>query len=233
MYQYTGTTPGEAYHKGTFSGRLERVSAPKGTGNGGETNATFTADTEGSSAAVEYRIIPQEQTVCVRGIATFTAEKKFDEATGWMPQDSYWTVLGNTSTNTASSTNILMNTSGVYDIVAKNSTNCVLSDTARLTVVEVDIVVDLEDQDVNGVRSGLNQDSLNFRLNGSTIPASSLTLEPTTVTVDGEQITTKLKVSYVPSCDELNLSGSNTVTVDIDDMVDNHMDQITTSFQLP
>lgn len=54
-----------------------------------------------------------------------------------------------------------------------------------------------------------------------------------TATVDGEQITTKLKVTYVPSCSELNLPGSNTVKVDIDDMVSNHMDQVVKMFQLP
>jgi hypothetical protein len=100
-------------------------------------------------------------------------------------------------------------------------------------IVKVDIVVDLEDQEVNGVRSGLKEDSLKFELNGTTIPYSSLTLQPTMETVDGDQITTKLKVTYTPLCSELNLPGSNTVKVDIDDRVDNHMDQITISFKLP
>lgn len=97
----------------------------------------------------------------------------------------------------------------------------------------MEIVVDLEDQEVNGVRSGLKQDALKFDLNGYVIPTSNLTLQPTTTMIDGEEITTKLKVIYVPSCNELNLPGSNTVKVDIDDMVDNHMDQVVKTFQLP
>jgi hypothetical protein len=105
--------------------------------------------------------------------------------------------------------------------------------TSSITVLKVDIVVDLEDQEVNGVRSGLKQDTLRFDLNGNMIPASNLTLQPTTVTVDGEQITTNLKVTYLPSCSELNLPGSNTVKVDIDDMVNNHMDQVVNTFLLP
>lgn len=105
--------------------------------------------------------------------------------------------------------------------------------TLSVTVLKVDIAVDLEDQEVNGVRSGLKQDTLKFDLNGNVIPNSSLTLIPTTVMVDGEVITNKLKVTYVPSLSELNRPGSNTVKVDIDDMVENHMDQLVNTFQLP
>lgn len=106
-------------------------------------------------------------------------------------------------------------------------------DRLKMTVVKVEIVVDLEDPMTNNVRSGLKQDTLKFDLNGNVISNSNLTLQPTTVTVDDEQITTKLKIIYVPSCNELNLPGSNTVKVDIDDMVDNHMDQVVNVFQLP
>ncbi|HOW96854.1 MAG TPA: hypothetical protein P5567_06835 [Kiritimatiellia bacterium] len=106
-------------------------------------------------------------------------------------------------------------------------------DKAKYTVLKVEIVVELEDQEVNGVRSGLKQDTLKFDFNDNVIHTSHLTLQPTTATVDGEQITTKLRVFYVPSCNELNLPGSNTVKVDIDDMVDNHIDQVVNTFQLP
>ena len=102
-----------------------------------------------------------------------------------------------------------------------------------MSVLKVEIVVDLEDQEVNGVRSGLKQDTLRFELNGNVIPNSNLTLQPTTETVDGELILTRLKVTYEPSYSELNLSGSNTVKVDIDDVVNNHMDQVVNVFQLP
>ena len=96
---------------------------------------------------------------------------------------------------------------------------CAVSNSVVVTVLKVEIVVDLEDQEVNGARSGLKQDTLRFDLNGNMIPASNLTLQSTTVTVDGEQITSNLKVTYVPLCSELNLPGSNTVKVDIDDVV--------------
>jgi hypothetical protein len=43
---------------------------------------------------------------------------------------------------------------------------------------------------------------------------------------------TSIKVSYKPSYSELYLSGDNTVKIDIDDMVGNHMDQRVHTFQL-
>ena len=115
------------------------------------------------------------------------------------------------------------------DAVHQESGAC---DKAKYTILKVEIVVDLEDQEVNGVRSGLKEDSLMFELNGCAISNSYFKLHRSTETIDGELITTKLRVTYVPSCNELNLPGLNTVKVYIDDMVDNHLDQLVDTFQL-
>jgi len=162
MYQYTGTTPGEAYHKGTFSGRLERVSAPKGTGNGGETNATFTADTEGTSTDLEYRIQPpDEQTVCAGNSATFYAEKLLEGAADWVPADSFWTIGGDTNYPEASSVVIPNTTTGIYAVVAQNSPTRALSETATLTVLRVDI------QQTNVYYFAMTTNVVNFNLTNS------------------------------------------------------------------
>lgn len=91
------------------------------------------------------------------------------------------------------------------------------------------ITVNLTDPLVNGVRSGLDVDTLRFELNGNVIDHSNLTILPTYDSIETD-ILTDLTVKYVPLSSELNLLGTNTVKVDIDDMVDNHMDQIELTF---
>jgi hypothetical protein len=105
-------------------------------------------------------------------------------------------------------------------------------DMAKFTVLEVEIVVELEDLVRNSVCSGLKEDTLKFELNGNIIDREKLTLIPTTNMVAGTMVLTALKVSYAPSFSEINLTGSNTVKFDIDDAVDNHMDQVEKTFKI-
>jgi hypothetical protein len=105
--------------------------------------------------------------------------------------------------------------------------------TATVDVLKIEIVAQLQDQEVNGVRSGLDVSSLTVLLNGNEIPAGRLTLEPTTATVDGQEIVTDLEVRFLPWCQELNMGSQNTVTVDIDDNVLNHMTQLAETFSVP
>jgi len=138
---YDGMSPGEAYG-GVFTGELEPIEQlppPKGSG-GGKPDYTFTVNAEGTSIKPEYRIRPDEQTVCVGESATFYAEKKVDEASGWIPEESFWTVGGDTNYPVASSVTVITNTPGEYSVVAANSPTRVLSDSAELTVVQVDLV---------------------------------------------------------------------------------------------
>jgi hypothetical protein len=106
-------------------------------------------------------------------------------------------------------------------------------DRANFTVNKVEIVVDFEDPKRNGVCSGINQFSLKIELNGKLInwlfDLSRITMDSSTDPLTGAD---KLKVTYVPSLDDLNLTGSNTVKVDINDNVNNHMDQVVKSFQI-
>jgi hypothetical protein len=108
----------------------------------------------------------------------------------------------------------------------------VASGSVTATVVPA-INIDIEDPKVNDVRSGLNESTLVVTLNGNTISKQRLTLTRTYETIDGEQVLVKLHVLYVPATSELRTSGNNTVTVDIDDMVENHMEQVTATFQIP
>jgi len=119
------------------------------------------------------------------------------------------------------------------DYETKPEPNETLEGDGTIYFPKVDLNVTLEDEEVNGVRSGLDEDTLVFDLNGNVIPKSALTLTRTTETVDGVDITTELNVEYTPSCDELVVPGSNTLKVDIDDNVDNHMDQISETFSVP
>jgi hypothetical protein len=102
-------------------------------------------------------------------------------------------------------------------------------------VLDVMIAVELEDPEptpTNTVRTGLNENTLKFELNGKRIPKTELTLLKLTERVGSDNIVTSIKVSYKPSYSELYLSGDNTVKIDIDDMVGNHMDQRVHTFQL-
>ncbi len=103
---------------------------------------------------------------------------------------------------------------------------------AMLYVVKAEIVVELEDVVRNSVCSGLKVDTLKFELNGNLIDREKLTLQSTMDMVAGENVMTKLKVTYMPSGYEINLIGSNMVKIDIDDAVDNHMDQVEKNFQI-
>jgi len=137
---YDGMSPGEAYG-GVFTGELEPIEQlppPKGSG-GGKPDYTFTVNAEGTSIKPEYRIRPDEQTVCVGESATFYAEKKVDEASGWVLEESFWTVGGETNYPVASSISIVTNTPGEYSVVAANSPTRVLTDSATLTILKVDI----------------------------------------------------------------------------------------------
>jgi len=100
-----------------------------------------------------------------------------------------------------------------------------------LKAVQVNITVNLEDPQVNGVRSGLDESTLRFELNGVVIPNSSLTIGRTYELIDGENVLTNMSISYHPSGSELTF-GTNTVKVDIDDMVDNHMPQLVQTFEI-
>jgi hypothetical protein len=106
-------------------------------------------------------------------------------------------------------------------------------DRANFTVNKVEIVADFEDPKTNGVCSGLNPFSLKIELNGKLIDffssLSRLTMESSKDPLTGAE---KLKVTYVPALDELNLTGSNTAKVDINDNVNNQMDQVVKSFQI-
>ena len=101
----------------------------------------------------------------------------------------------------------------------------------NVTVVEVDLAIEVEDPKINNVRSGLNVGTLQIKLNGTAI--SNPSIQTTYETIDGEQVPVKLNISYTPTCSELVFPGTNTVTVDIDDRVNNHMEQVTDTFQLP
>lgn len=105
------------------------------------------------------------------------------------------------------------------------------------SVQNVQIIVVIEDPKVNDVCSGLNQytGSLVFELNGTVIPNSNLSLQQTYEYDDGDPnpILTNLQITYCPSASELIIPGENVVKIDIDDIVDNHMDQVVQTFQLP
>ena len=72
-----------------------------------------------------------------------------------------------------------------------------------------------------------------FKLNDSVVSNSNLTITRTTELIDGSDVLVKMVISYNPSDGELIDQGTNTVKIDIEDMVDNQMNQIVETFTLP
>jgi hypothetical protein len=101
-----------------------------------------------------------------------------------------------------------------------------------ITAVKVDINVDISDSIVNSICSGLDESTLRFELNGTVINNALLTIGRIYQLVGGENILKELHISYVPLASQL-IPGTNTVKVDIDDMVDNHMNQVIKTFNRP
>jgi hypothetical protein len=146
-----------------------------------------------------------------------------------------WSGGGTPSTQSGGATfTTCWSTTGTKTVTARCGTPTATWDkTIDVTVVEVELQATLEDQEVNGVRSGLDETTLVFQLNGTAIPNASLSLTKTTETIDGVTVLTKLIIEYSPSCSELLIPGTNTVQVDIDDMVENHMTPLYTTFDVP
>lgn len=113
------------------------------------------------------------------------------------------------------------------DKVAHTTSYKTASDSMTLVAKDMAIIIAIEEKNPNGVRSGLDKDTLKVKINDTDVAGSDLTLEATydPVLVDGVKILTNLKVICLLCCRDLYYTGDNTVTVDIDDMVDNHMPQ--------
>ncbi len=108
---------------------------------------------------------------------------------------------------------------------------CLASGSTNCNVYKIEIVVEIEDPKPNGVRSGLNLETIKFILNGNQIDNDKLTIKvEESEWLDGP-IECKVKVYYAPSLDELVVSPLvNQVTVDIEDNVKNVMDQQVKTF---
>ena len=98
----------------------------------------------------------------------------------------------------------------------------------EFTVLRPEIEVSISEPVTNNVRSGLDLGTLRFELNGTVIQTSNLSIDSS---YTGDLLTC-LDIQYIPLSAEL-VSGTNTVKVDIDDNVDNHMDQLVETFYLP
>ncbi len=233
-YTYDPTTPEMVYKHAKINGELEPVDPPKG--RGGKVKMTFTVETEGDPIQTEYRIRPPEdQTVCAGNAATFYAEKKVGAA-DWELAPSFWTVLGTTSTDPLSSTNILITTPDVYPISAKSSTRAALTASATLTIIKVELELVLLDEEPDtdprvAVRdaSGLDMSTLSVTLNGNTVASSIMTITDIT---SGSLVVGK-KLQFTAPCSMLNLPGNNEIKANVSDNAGNAMDEVTQSFILP
>lgn len=154
---YDGMSPGEAYG-GVFTGELEPIAESGGGGDGGEPDYTFTVNADGTSVKPEYRIRPDEQTVCVGQGAEFFAEKRLDEMSPWELKVSNWRLDGAERPPAASSKTFVTNTSGIYTVTAETNG---LSDSATLTIIKVESVTSDRDVCWDG-GSSVNHKTINF-----------------------------------------------------------------------
>lgn len=130
----------------------------------------------------------------------------------------------------AAGTNTLMVTADDVPVHQDSNDSPVNSDSVTVFSIKVSLAIEVEDPKINGVRSGLDLSTLQIKLNGTSVAGStSITYE----TIDDEQVPVKLNISYTPTLSQLIVPGTNTVTVDIDDRVSNHMDRVINTFQLP
>ncbi|MEI7945583.1 MAG: hypothetical protein WCJ02_02755 [bacterium] len=113
------------------------------------------------------------------------------------------------------------------DKVANTTSYKTANDSMVLAAKDTAIIIDIKEKNPNNVRSGLDKDTLKVKINGTDFTGSDLILETVydPVLVDGVKILANLKVICRLCCRDLYNTGGNTVTVDIDDMVDNHMPQ--------
>lgn len=120
----------------------------------------------------------------------------------------------------------------LFDKVTNVTSYKTASDSITLVAQDKAIVIDIVENKINNVRSGLDIDTLKVKINGTDFTGSDLILQTVydPILVDGVQILSNLKVICRLCCYNLNYTGGNTVTVDIDDMVDNHMPQKTKAF---
>ncbi|MBM4046263.1 MAG: hypothetical protein FJ279_14225 [Planctomycetes bacterium] len=117
----------------------------------------------------------------------------------------------------------------VYSVAGQTYT---ASPVEFMSNMPVTIRLELQDPEVNGVRSGLDEATLAVMLNDVQVGAGDLALERTWADMDGQQVLAKLKLTYKPSREKLR-SGQNTVTVNIKDKVKNAMNPISSAFNMP
>ena len=114
--------------------------------------------------------------------------------------------------------------------------SCIKSIPNALTVLKVDVSIDLVDEEpVPDPRatvrdaSGLDMSTLSVTLNGYAVATSLMTISDIT---SGSVVVGKKLQSTAP-CSMLNLPGSNEVKANISDNAGNAMDEVTQTFTLP